>query len=130
VPFTTRLTAYRRATLYLGKMQASMRVDSQEIRAKLLRRLEGLFDLAISVAKGKVKTLVDESGKKHTVTFKERQMWGRLAAYTAQVMQNLSQGFDEKEFRINLKRLEEMVHEIEQRRKAEEKNRTDASGRT
>jgi hypothetical protein len=129
VPFKLRISAYRRAILYVGKMDSYVHVDSQKIRAKLLRRLERLFDLAMLVAEGEVKTLVDETGRKHTVTLKERQLWGRLATYTAQVMQNLSQGFDEKEFRTNLKRLEEMVREIERRQQAEEKDRANVPGR-
>jgi hypothetical protein len=42
-------------------------VDTQIIRTKLLKQLEGLFNLAISIAKGKVKQLRDEEGKEYDV---------------------------------------------------------------
>jgi hypothetical protein len=93
------------------------------MRAKLLNNLDVLFQLAFSIAKGNVKQLVDENGAKHNVTLKQRHMWGRLATYTAQVMQNLSKGFDDKQFQTDLKRLERMVDEIK-RRQARERDRT------
>jgi hypothetical protein len=95
------------------------RVDSQAIRAKLLRQLDALFQLAYSIAKGQVKQLRDDEGKEYSVTPQQRQKWARLAAYTAQVMQNLSKGFDEKEFRMDLKKLERMVDELRRKKAAE-----------
>jgi DNA-binding MarR family transcriptional regulator len=80
-------------------------VDTQAIRTKLLRQLEGLFELAVQIAKGKVKRFKGEDGKEHTVTPKQREKWARIAAYTAQVMHNLTRGFDEKQFQTDLKRL-------------------------
>jgi hypothetical protein len=95
-------------------------VDSQGIRAKLLRQLDALFNLAFSIAKGQVKRLRDDEGKEYSVTLGQRQKWARLAAYTAQVMQNLSKGFDEKEFQTDLKKLEQMVNEIRRKKAAED----------
>jgi hypothetical protein len=37
-------------------------LDTQAVRAKLLSQLDGLFDLAVCIAKGKVKQLRDEDG--------------------------------------------------------------------
>jgi len=111
-----------RVALYLVKIRRVARVDSQEIRAKLLRQLDALFNLAFSIAQGKVKRLRDDEGKEYGVTPQQRQKWARLATYTAQVMQNLSKGFDEKEFQTDLKRLERMVNEI-RRREAEKSSR-------
>ena len=108
-----------RVALYLGKMCRIARVDSQAIRAKLLRQLDALFQLAYSIAKGQVKQLRDDEGKEYSVTPQQRQKWARLAAYTAQVMQNLSKGFDEKEFRMDLKKLERMVDELRRKKAAE-----------
>jgi len=111
-----------RVALYLVKIRRVARVDSQEIRAKLLRQLDALFNLAFSIAKGQVKRLRDDEGKEYNITPQQRQKWARLATYTAQVMQNLSKGFDEKEFQTDLKRLERMVNEI-RRREAEKSSR-------
>jgi len=108
-----------RVALYLVKMCRIARVDSQAIRAKLLSQLDALFQLAYSIAKGQVKQLRDDEGKEYSVTPQQRQKWARLAAYTAQVMQNLSKGFDEKEFRMDLKKLERMVDELRRKKAAE-----------
>jgi UDP-galactopyranose mutase len=87
-------------------------VDTQVIRAKLLRQLEQIFDLAISIAKGQVKHFRDDKGRMHQVTPKQRERWARIASYAAQVMTNLTKGFDEKAFQTDLKKLEEMVNEV------------------
>ena len=121
---TINLKSTERVALYLGKIRRIARVDSQGIRAKLLRQLDALFNLAFSIAKGQVKRLRDDEGKEYSVTLGQRQKWARLAAYTAQVMQNLSKGFDEKEFQTDLKKLELLVNEI-RRKKAAEDDRAD-----
>jgi UDP-galactopyranose mutase len=118
-----RKTVIERVTLYLVKTRNLAIVDSQAIRAKLLRQLEGIFELAISIAKGKVKRLRDENGSEYTLTPKQREKWARIAAYTAQVMHNLTRGFDEKQFQTDLKKLEEMVNEV-RRRQAQKTDRT------
>jgi DNA-binding MarR family transcriptional regulator len=84
--------------------------------------LEGLFDLAVCVAKGEVKRLRDEDGNEYKVTPKQREKWACIAAYTGQVMHNLTMGYDERQLQTDVKRLEQMVNEVK-RRKAEENNR-------
>ena len=116
---TVNLKSTERVALYLGKIRRIARVDSQGIRAKLLNQLDQLFNLAFSIAKGQVKRLRDNEGKEYSVTPGQRQKWARLATYTAQVMQNLSKGFDEKEFQTDLKKLERMVDEIRRKKAAE-----------
>jgi hypothetical protein len=122
------MKSLERASLYLANIRRITLVDTQAIRTKLLRQLEGLFDLAIAIAKGKVKRLRDEDGKEYDLTIKQREKWARVAAYTGQVMGSLALGFDEKQLQADLKRLEEMVNEV-RRRKAEERNRADVPGR-
>ena len=51
------------AILHLGKMRGVADVDTQLISRKLLKQLEKLFDLAISIAKGDVRSLVDSRGQ-------------------------------------------------------------------
>ena len=46
-----RRTVIDRVGLYLGKMDRLVNVDSQAIRAKLLKQLDALFNLACSIAK-------------------------------------------------------------------------------
>jgi hypothetical protein len=57
-----------RVALYLGKTCRIARVDSQAIRAKLLRQLDALFELAFSIAKGEVKRLRDDEVKEYSLS--------------------------------------------------------------
>ena len=50
---------FEKARSYLAKMKNIALVDNQAIRAKLLQQLEDLLDLAIAIAKGKVKQFCD-----------------------------------------------------------------------
>jgi UDP-galactopyranose mutase len=94
-------------------MKNILLVDTQSIRAKLLAQLQGIFDMAVGIAKGKVKHFKDDEGKEHKVTLKQREKWARIAAYAAQVMSGLATGFDEKQFQTDLKKLEAMVAEVQ-----------------
>jgi hypothetical protein len=123
-----KMSAIERVTLYLGKAERVVFVDTQAIRAKLMHQLDGLFDLAMSIAEGNLKRFKDEDGKEHPVTPKQREKWARIATYTAQVMNNLTRGFDEKAFKTDLKRLQRMVDDV-RRQQARENSRTNAPGR-
>jgi len=70
-----------RASLYLAKIRKITLVDTQAVREKLLRQLEGLFDLACLIAKGKVKRLRDDEGEEVKVTLKMREN-GRVSPLT------------------------------------------------
>jgi predicted metal-dependent phosphoesterase TrpH len=48
------------------------------------------------------------------MTPKERQMWANVAAHIAEVMGNLSKGYDERRFNEDLAELEQLVNEIKQ----------------
>lgn len=50
-----------------------------------MRGLEQLFDIANDYARGRVKWQT-EDGKAVPVTLKQRQMWARITAYIAQVI--------------------------------------------
>jgi hypothetical protein len=65
---------FEKARSYLAKMKNIALVDTQAIRAKLLQQLEGLLDLAIAIAKGKVKQFCDQDSNEYDVT---RRLWGR-----------------------------------------------------
>jgi uncharacterized protein YprB with RNaseH-like and TPR domain len=45
-----------------------------------------------------VKHFRDDKVKKQTITAKQREKWALLAAYVAQVMTNLTDGFNGKQF--------------------------------
>jgi hypothetical protein len=44
----------------VAQLKDSIAVDTQKMRGKTLRKLENLFDLAVSLAKGEVKTQTEE----------------------------------------------------------------------
>ncbi|MBS7619145.1 hypothetical protein KEJ21_00650 [Candidatus Bathyarchaeota archaeon] len=79
----------------LTVLRNSVGVDTQRIREKTLRYLEELFDLAVRIAKGEVKTQT-EDGKTVKISMKQRQIWARVAAYIAQIMNSVAEGFDER----------------------------------
>jgi hypothetical protein len=96
-------------------MEKILLVDTQSIRAKLLNQLQGIFDMTVGIAKGKVKNFRDDKGVEHKVTLKQWEKWARIAAYAAQVMSGLTTGFDEKQFQTDLKKLEVIVAEVQKR---------------
>lgn len=89
----------------VAELQQKIKVDSQRLREKLLQELEKIFDDAAKMAKGEVTV------KGRELTLKERRMWARVAAYTAQVMQGIAKGLDEREIDEQLKELRRMVDE-------------------
>ena len=123
-----KTSAVVRVSLYLRKIYRVSLVDTQKIRAKLMHRLDSIFELAVAIAKGEMKFWRDENGKKHEVTPKQREKWARIAAYAAQVMSGLTRGFDEKQFQQDVKKLQEMVDEIH-KQQLEEANRRPPPGR-
>ncbi|RLC80967.1 MAG: hypothetical protein DRI61_04620 [Chloroflexi bacterium] len=89
----------------IGKIQKRVKVDTQKLRRKLLRELEQIFNEAVKMARGEVTV----QGRELTV--KQRQLWARVAAYTAQVMQSIAKGFDEREIDVQLRELRRLVDE-------------------
>jgi len=96
------------------------------MRENALKSLEDLFILAASIAKGEAKT-VNVGGKKVAISMKQRQMWARIAAYIAQIMNSIAEGFDEKTIDTSLAELERMVDEA--KAKAEAGKAEKGSGR-
>jgi hypothetical protein len=110
----------------LAELKEIIRVDTQRIRGKTLNSLQELFDLAVALAKGKVKTQ-NEEGVAVKVTLKQRQMWARVAAYIAQIMNSVASGFDERQIDVQLDELERLVNEAKAKGKAGETERRYAS---
>ncbi len=55
----------------------------------------------------------------HPITLKERQGWTKVAAYIAQILQNITNGFDEKQVDEDLAELERLVNEANKKGQAE-----------
>jgi len=109
----------------LAELKETIRVDTQRIRGKTLNSLQELFDLAVALAKGKVKTQ-NEDGVPVKVTLKQRQMWARVAAYIAQIMNSVASGFDERQIDVQLDELERLVNEAKAKGKAGNTEKRDA----
>ncbi|MEM3464565.1 MAG: hypothetical protein QXL91_06840 [Candidatus Bathyarchaeia archaeon] len=88
------------------KAEETLHIDTQKLRQKLIEWLEEIFNLACKIAKGEVQAL---EGK--PVTLKMRRDWARVAGYTAQVIQSIAKGFDEKEIDDQLKELRRLIDE-------------------
>jgi len=123
-----RLSCHKKIILQLTKLKRTVELDTQRIRSKSIKSLEELFDLACSLAKGQVKTQVVD-GKQLKVTIKQRQMWARIAAYTAQIMNSVMAGFDEKQIDTQLDELEKLVDEAKTKTKDEETKREDSGAK-
>jgi len=89
----------------IAKLRETVKINTQEIRERLLENLQAIFENAVKLAKGEV--TVD--GEK--LTLKERQAWARVAAYTAQVIESVASGFDERQIDVQLDELEKLVNE-------------------
>lgn len=95
-----------------------MKLDTQQLRTKTIRQLEQLFDFASAIARGRVQYQRIE-GKMHPITLKERQGWTKVAGYIAQILQNVTSGFDEKQVDEDLAELERLVNEANKKGQAE-----------
>ena len=99
------------------KLRKAIKVNTQKIRKKTLNSLQEIFNLAVSIAKGEIDTQTVE-GVQVRITIKERQLWARVAAYIAQVMNSIAEGFDERELDVQLVELEKLVNEAKAKAKA------------
>ncbi len=90
------------------KLEDAVQENTQVLRKRWIKKLDELFDLAMSIANPEKD---DEKAK--SATPKERQMWAQIATRVGEVMANLTKGFDERQFNEDLKELERQVDEIE-----------------
>ena len=106
------------------RLRRVVRVDTQRVRAKTMKDLEDLFDLAASLAKGEFRTQ-SEGGVPVKVTLNQRREWARVAAYIAQIIRSIAEGFDEREIDEQLAELGRLVDEA----RAKASGKTEALGR-
>ena len=83
----------------IAKTRLIFEVDTQKMRANLIKSLEKQFKIADAFAR-------DES-----LTPKQRQFWMRISAYIGQVMNSVAKGFDEAKVSKQLDKLERMIRE-------------------
>jgi len=115
-----KVSVNRAVARRIFRLRKTVEVNTQKIRSEVLRSLEEVFNLAVSIAKGEVKRQRESNGKEVPITLKQRQMWARVAAYTAQIMNSIAEGFDEREIDAQLDELERLVNEARSKAKAGE----------
>ena len=94
------------------QLRTQVQYDTQKIRLETLESLKTIFSQASSIARGDFKTQND-AGKPVKVTLKQRQMWARVTAYTAQIINGIAEGYDARQIDLDLARLQEMIIEAE-----------------
>jgi len=93
------------------RLKKTVKVDTQDLRTKWIAELDNLFDMATSIANGKV-SQQQFGDKLQVITPKERQMWAQVSANIGMVMSNLAKGYDETKFNEDLAKLEKLTNEI------------------
>ena len=81
------------------RARQNVEVNTQKIRLKLLAQLEDMFDLA------------EKYSRSRKATALQKQLFMRVMAYIAQVMNSLTRAFDEGTVTKDLEELERMISE-------------------
>ena len=121
---TARKTQVARRIFQLRK---TFEVNTQQLRTKAIKRLEELFVLASDFARGTYKFQYSE-GKREVLTVKQRQMWARIAAYIAQIMNTIANGIDERQIDKDLALLERLVNEATAKNSGSQSRSEDGQG--
>jgi predicted transcriptional regulator len=103
----TKLTSIERR---FERLLRAYRLETQELRQRLISELETIFEMATAIATGEIKTqMVD--GKPVRITLMQRQKWARAAAYIAQIIHSIARGFDEREIDDMLEEARRLIEE-------------------
>ncbi|MBS7646299.1 MAG: hypothetical protein QXL91_02515 [Candidatus Bathyarchaeia archaeon] len=94
----------------IAQLKEELKADTQKIRLKTIEQLQEIFNMASALAKGEVKYQT-EDGKPQKLTLSQRQKWARVAAYIAQIINSVSNTFDERQIDEDLAKLEELINE-------------------
>jgi hypothetical protein len=107
-------------------MRRTFHVDTQHTRRRLLIQLEQLFQISSNYARGATKYVTDQNGKQRPLTITERQTYTRIATYTAQIINSIAKGLDERQIDKDLDQLEAMLKKTTSGREGAEKAGSDA----
>jgi hypothetical protein len=105
-----KITSKKRVSLRIKQLRKTLYVDTQHTRRKLIKRLEEVFKIASDYARGKIRRVIGDDGEERPLTVVERQFWARIAAYTAQIINNVAKGIDERQIDEDLDKLEAMLN--------------------
>ena len=105
-----RLGSTARVFSRVYTMRRILYVDTQRMRQRLIVRLEEIFGIASEYASGKIDRVADSDGKRRHLTVIERQFWARIATFTAQTINSIAKGIDERQIDRELDKLERMLN--------------------
>ena len=105
-----KTTSKMRVSIRISKARRILSVDTERTRRKLIVQLEEIFHIASDYARGKIDRVTLDDGKKRPLTIVERQHWARIAAYTVQMINNITKGIDERQINLDLDKLEAMLN--------------------
>jgi hypothetical protein len=100
------------------KLRRTVKIDTQRLREKLFQQLNELFDLASAFARGRFEYTYQD-GQREKVTLKARKKWVRAAACVAQIINNVSNGIDERQLDKDMDMLELLINEVTAKVKVE-----------
>ena len=101
------------------QLRRKVRLDTQRLRTRTIEQLDLLFAFATKIASGEMKRQrVD--GERRPITLKQRQMWARIAAYVAQIINAVATRVDERQIDRDMNRLEVLIHKATPTDKAEQ----------
>jgi hypothetical protein len=95
----------------VSKSRRILHVDTQRTRRRLIVQLESVFQIASNYARGEVCSVTGDDGKPRPLTVAEKQFWARIAAHSAQTINNLAKGLDERQVDLDLDWLEGMLNQ-------------------
>jgi len=107
-----------------------VKVATQRLREKTLKRLEQIFELAARIARGEVKHQ-RTNGRMVRITLNQRRRWLRVAEHTAQTIKSIASNLNEQEVYAKLDDLEKLLKEANARAEKgkHEKETLDAKGK-
>ena len=100
------------------QLREEVKIDTQQIRIKTIERLEEIFTLATTLAKGEIQ-FQTENGKPKRITLSQKQRWARVAAYIAQIINGVATHFDERQIDEDLAKLEKLIDEAKAKTKTQ-----------
>jgi len=105
-----KTTSKVRVSIRISKARRILSVDTERTRRKLILQLKEVFHIASDYARGKIYRVTVDDGKKRPLTIVECQHWARIATYTAQIINNIAKGIDERQINLDLDKLEAMLN--------------------
>jgi hypothetical protein len=93
-----RVTMKRMVCNHLQKCRRILQIDTQQIRFKVINKLEEMFDCAHALSQNTI------------LPVSERQKWAKIAATIAKTINSVSAGFDEQKVNSELDELEDLVN--------------------